>query len=60
MVFKPKRYTSLAPYLSVNAAQETVDFLGKAPVQADDTDKRGGFQHAGGATWWVSTQMDEA
>jgi PhnB protein len=125
MEFKPKGYTSVAPYLTVNGARQTIDFLGqllgaetlrvfpgeggklahaevriddtvimltdateawpavpshvhiyvddvdaiyakaivlgaspvKAPVQEDDTDKRGGFKDAGGTTWWVSTQV---
>jgi PhnB protein len=26
------------------------------PVQKDDPDKRGGFQDAGGTTWWVGQQ----
>ncbi len=29
------------------------------PVQRGDPDKRGGFQDAGGTTWWVSQQCSE-
>lgn len=125
MPFKPDNYSAVSPYLIVNGAQATVDFLvavfdatplrsspgvdGKlahgevriddsvlmfcdavegwpavpahvhiyvadadatyaralnagatavqAPVQKDDTDKRGGFQDAGGTTWWIAQQM---
>lgn len=124
--YKPEQYTSVAPYLLVNGAAETVDFLVRvfdaerlrivpgedgrlrhAEVRIDDTvvmladavegyeavpthvhvyvpdvdatyrraleagaigvqepqqkadaDKRGGFQDAGGTTWWVATQLD--
>jgi PhnB protein len=27
------------------------------PVKADDEDKRGGIQDAGGTTWWISTRV---
>jgi len=120
MHFKPEGYNAVSPYLTVNGAQSTIDFLvrvfgatrlrtihaddGKIahgevriddsvlmftdategwpavpahvhvyvagvdatyaraletgaigvqePVQKDDADKRGGFQDAGGTTWW--------
>jgi PhnB protein len=29
MEFKPEGYTSVAPYLTVNGAQQTIDFLGQ-------------------------------
>lgn len=29
----------------------------QAPVQKDDTDKRGGFRGPGGTTWWVGQQI---
>lgn len=124
--YKPEQYTSVAPYLLVNGAAASVDFLVRvfdaerlrivpgedgrlrhaevriddtvvmladavegyeavpthvhvyvpdvdatyrraleagaigvqAPVQKDDADKRGGFQDAGGTTWWVGTQLE--
>ncbi|MBA2679313.1 MAG: VOC family protein [Ktedonobacteraceae bacterium] len=124
MSFKPDNYSSVSPYLIVNGAQATIDFLvavfdatplrsfpgenGKlahgevriddsvlmfcdavegwpavpahvhiyvadvdatyvrgleagatavqSPVQKDDPDKRGGFQDAGGTTWWIGQQ----
>lgn len=28
------------------------------PVKKDDEDKRGGFQDAGGTTWWVGTRVE--
>ena len=125
MAFKPENYNSVSPYLTVNGAHATIDFLVKvfgatslrsipretgklahgevriddsvlmfsdavegwptvsshvhiyvadvdatyaralaagatavqAPVQKNDADKRGGFQDAGGTTWWVSQQI---
>ena len=30
----------------------------QAPVKKEDRDKRGGFQDAGGTTWWVGTQVE--
>ncbi|MFP5393130.1 MAG: VOC family protein [Gammaproteobacteria bacterium] len=124
--FKPEGYTSVAPYLVVNGAVQTIEFLervfgaerlrfvaapngpvmhaevriddtvvmladasGEAeathshvhvyvrnvdatfakaieagaksirePVKGHDSDKRGGFQDAGGTTWWVGTQVE--
>ena len=125
MSFKPPGYTSVAPYLTVNGAEQTISFLVdvfgaerlrmipgangslmhgevrindtvimftdavegwpavpghvhvyvpdvdatyrkalsmgaipvKEPTKGDDADKRGGFQDAGGTTWWVATQL---
>ena len=125
MSFKPDNYTSVAPYLVVSGAENTISFLVevfgaeplrmhpgqngklghgevrigdtvvmlsdgvegwpaipshvhvyvpdveatykraitagatpvKEPTQGQDTDKRGGFQDAGGTTWWVATQV---
>jgi PhnB protein len=28
------------------------------PVKKEDSDKRGGFQDAGGTTWWVGTKVE--
>lgn len=126
MSFKPEGYTSVAPYLTVNGAENTILFLVhvfgaerlrivpgengrlmhgevrigdtvvmltdavdgwpavpshvhvyvpdvdatyqralsigavpvKEPSKGDDEDKRGGFQDAGGTTWWVATQVE--
>lgn len=30
----------------------------QAPVKKDDADKRGGVKDAGGATWWIATQLE--
>lgn len=125
MSYKPAHYTSVAPYLTVTGAEQTIVFLEtvfgaqrlrmqhrddgslahgevrlddtvvmltdavpewpavpthvhvyvsdvdavyaraisagataiKAPTKGDDVDRRGGFQDAGGTTWWVATQQ---
>jgi PhnB protein len=125
MTFKPAGYNSVSPYLIVNGAQGSIDFLIEVfgaqalriiargdgrlahgevriddtvvmltdavegwpavpthvhiyvsdvdavyeralragarsvqpPVQKDDPDKRGGFEDAGGTTWWIAQQM---
>jgi uncharacterized glyoxalase superfamily protein PhnB len=31
----------------------------RAPEKGHDPDKRGGFQDAGGTTWWVGTQVEQ-
>lgn len=54
IAYKPEQYTSVAPYLLVNGAAASVDFL----VRVFDADKRGGFQDAGGTTWWIATQLE--
>jgi PhnB protein len=30
----------------------------RPPEQQGDPDRRGGFRHAGGTTWWVGTQLE--
>jgi PhnB protein len=125
MAFKPDGYNSVSPYLIVNGAQATIDFIVavfgarplraiprengtlqhgevrmddtvlmvtdaidgwpavpahvhvyvadvdaifaralkfgalavQEPVRKDDADKRGGFQDAGGTTWWAGQQV---
>ena len=128
MAFKPESYTSVSPYLIVDGAEQSIQFLEhvfgakrlriqlgshgevshaelriddtvlmlgesadgwpaipshvhiyvpdvdatyeralaagaipiKAPVQEQDSDKRGGFRDAGGTTWWIGTQISDS
>jgi PhnB protein len=67
---KPRTYTSVAPYLVVDGAARTIDFLVRTfdavdlrrfPGEAgkkDDADKRGGVKDADGTTWWIATKVE--
>jgi hypothetical protein len=50
--YKPNDYTTVSPYLIVNGASGTIDFL------KEDEDKRGGVKDAGGTTWWIATKVE--
>ena len=57
---KPEAYTTVSPYLIVDGASRTIEFLVRAldegaksvqePVKGQDEDKRGGVMDAGGTT----------
>lgn len=66
MSYKPVGYTSVAPYLTVNGAKRTIEFLIRVfaaePLRMipGSSDKRGGFMDEGGTTWWVSTLIESS
>ncbi len=47
MTYKPQGYNSVSPYLVVDGASATIDFL----------TTRGGFRDAIGTTWWIATKV---
>ena len=65
---EPEGYTTVSPYLTVDGATGTIDFLTRAldagaavvqrPAQGGDEDKRGCVTDASGTTWWFATKVD--